>query len=450
MDFENTIRIFLVDDDPTLLKALTQAFELENMDVVPFSSAEMAIPEIAPSSPIIVITDVRMPNISGIEFFQKVKGIDSEIPVIFITGHADVPMVLSTLRDGAFDFFPKPIDVEHLLGAARRAADNRRLVLENRSLRELAEKATQNTNLIGESPAIERLRTTIKQIAQADVDVLVEGETGTGKEIVATMLHKLSNRDAFKMVTVNCAALPADIAEGELFGSNYDEKTLSRRERPGKIEQSHKGTLFLDEIECLPSSLQGQLLPVVQDREITPVGAKESKALNLRIIASTQKDLTANPDEHGFRSDLLYRLNTIHLRIPPLRDRREDIPLLFSHFVAQAAKSFSKKLPKISASARRRLIDYDWPGNVRELKNFADSIVLGIDNANGSGLGVQLSLPQRVERFESNTIKSALEQTHGDVRATLELLGIPRKTFYDKISRHEIDLNRYRQKATAR
>ena len=447
---DDDLKVYLVDDDDTLLKALTQAFELEDMNVRPFSEPAAALSEIEPSTPGIVITDVRMPNIDGIEFFQKIKSIDPEIPVIFITGHADVPMVLSTLREGAFDFFPKPIDVEHLLATSRRAMANRRLVLENRELRFLAEKANQNTDLIGESPAIERLRSTISQIATADVDVLIEGESGTGKEIIATMLHKMSNRSSQRLVTVNCAALSAELIESELFGTVYDKETLSRRERPGKIEQSHKGTLYLDKIESLSQQVQGQLLPIVEEREVTPVGAKESKSLNLRIISSTQKDITRDPDDHNIRPDLLYRLNTVHLRVPPLRDRREDIPILFAHFLEKAADTYSKKIPKIGASSRRRLVDYDWPGNVRELKNFADSVVLGIDSTNDNSLGGQMSLPKRIEQFESNTIKSALEQTSGDVRATLELLGIPRKTFYDKISRHKIELNRYRQKTMSR
>lgn len=293
---------------------------------------------------------------------------------------------------------------------------------------------------------MQRLRDTIRQVAQTNVDLLIEGETGTGKDVVATLLHRLSGRSVRKFVTVNCAALPENLTEMELFGSAYEPQTQIKRERPGRIEASHRGTLFLDEIECLPLTVQGQLLPVVEERRVTLVGATKPKEFDLRIIAASKANLPELADRNEFRADLLYRLNTVRLRIPPLRDRKEDIPLLFSHFLSQASERFAKKIPKISATARRRLFDYDWPGNVRELKNFADSLILGIDNAGEKNLTMNLTLPERVERFEINTICSALEQTNGDVRTTLETLGIPRKTFYDKVSRHQIDINKYRSR----
>lgn len=219
------------------------------------------------------------------------------------------------------------------------------------------------------------------------------------------------------------------------------------REKIGKIEASDSGTLYLDDVESLPLPIQGQLLPVVEERRVTVVGSNEPKDLDLRIIASSSKDLSVLVENNEFRSDLLYRLNTVRLHIPPLRDRKDDIPLLFSHFMTEVAERFQKKLPKISTAARRRLDEYDWPGNVRELKNFAHSLVLGIEQSSGKNLIKTLSLPERVERFEANTISSVLEQTKGDVRAAVEFLSIPRKTFYDKVSRHEIDINKYRERA---
>ena len=450
MNPQVNIGVYLIDDDASLLKALHQAFELEGFDVTAISDPREFLQSLGRDFANIIVTDVRMPNIDGLSLFEKVKAIDPDIPVIFMTGHADVPMVLNALHDGAFDFFSKPIDTHHLFATVKRAIANRHLILEHRELKELASRAIEKSEFIGEAPEIEILRKTIQQVAQADVDVLIEGETGCGKEMVARQIHKWSDRSNRRFVTVNCAALPSQLADTELFGSAYDPNTHSRREKPGKIENSHNGTLFLDEIDSLDPNIQGQLLPVVEDRQVTMLGADEPKDLNLRLIVSATKDLTQAVEREEFRADLLYRLNTVRLRIPPLRDRKDDIPLLFSHFITQASDKFNKKAPKISTSARRRLHDYDWPGNVRELKNFADAIVLGIDNAKDKTFSSNISLPERVERFEANAICSALEQTSGNARSAIELLGIPRKTFYDKLSRHQIDINKYRERSRAR
>jgi two-component system C4-dicarboxylate transport response regulator DctD len=446
-NFDFNVRVFLVDDNEILLKAITQIYELDDMEAVPISDPVELVNGIDRDFPGVIVTDVRMPGMDGFELFSKVNQLDSEIPVIFITGHADVPMVLETLRKGAFDFFSKPIDSEHLLASTRRAIKTRGLVLENRRLKELAQKALEGSELIGETSVMQQLRATIQQVAQADIDILIEGETGTGKEVVAALIHQWSNRAARPFISINCAALPESIAEIELLGAAYDPHTPTQRARTGKIEASNNGTLFLDEIESLSPSIQGQLLPVVEKRKVTTVGGDRPKSMNLRIIASSQIDLSAAAEKQDFRADLLYRLNTVRLRLPPLRDRKEDVPLLFAHFISKAAEKFSKKVPQIGARARGRLIDYDWPGNVRELKNFAYSLVLGIDNSDGKSLTINQTLPKRIERFEVNTICSALEQTKGDVKATLELLGIPRKTFYDKLSRHEIDIKKYRNRA---
>jgi len=440
------LRVYLVDDDEVLLKAISQIYELDGVDFVPISSAKTLLDDLSPDFDGVIVTDVRMPGMGGIELFNYVTEIDPEIPVIFITGHADVPMVLNTLREGAFDFFSKPLDSDLLLASTHRALEKRRLVMENRRLRELAQRAAQSSELIGETVLMRRLRTTVQQVAKTDVDVLIEGETGTGKEVVASLIHQWSDRSSRNFVSVNCAALQIDRADVELFGSPHDSRGQGAGARVGKIEASHNGTLFLDEIECLTPQLQGRLLPVVEDRQIASIFGDSPKSLNLRILVSSQIDLSTASEHQEFRSDLLYRLNTVRLRVPPLRDRKEDVPLLFAHFVKLAEEKFSTKAPKINSSVQRRLFDYDWPGNVRELKNFSYSFVLNLDDSNGKSLTMDLSLPERVERFEENTIRSTLEQTKGDVRATLDLLNIPRKTFYDKLSRHCIDINKYRNR----
>lgn len=436
------ITVFVVDDDDSLRCAIVQSYELENFKVEAISNPQDLLPRIDSNFSGVIITDVRMPKLDGISFFNAVQNIDSEIPVIFLTGHADVPMILSTLNQGAFDFFTKPVDTNHLLATTNRAIKERRLTLDNRQLKERTAQIIHDSKLLGESQSISILRETIQQVAKSDVDILLEGETGTGKKLVAQMLHQLSERSRFKFIIVNCAALSVTSADEELFGN---PNNLRNGALLGQIEAAHRGTLFLNDIDSLPMEIQGRLVSVLEARAIKKNGVTGDKSLNLKVISSSQKDLSIAIRENRFRSDLLYLINTINLKIPPLRNRREDIPSLFAHFLAEATKKFSKNLPEISNKTHQRLIEYDWPGNVRELKNYAKSVILGIEDLQISDSIEKLTLPQRIEKFEANTITSALEHAKGDVRTTLKLLGIPRKTFYDKVTRHNIDINRYRK-----
>ena len=442
--------VLLIDDDEALVAALTQAFQLEDILCTPFTDPLRALEEVDTNFEGVIVTDVRMPKLDGFQIYKKVREIDKDVPVIYVTGHADVPMVLGALKDGAYDFFTKPLDVEHLLNSTRRALEARQLQLQNRTLRKLADQAATNGEFLGDSPAIAKLRDAIRQIAESDVDVLIEGETGTGKELVARLLHRASERRAGSFTHINCAALPSEVAEGQLFGYASGGNLHDHRERRGKLEAAQGGTLFLDKVESLSAQLQGQLLPVVDTRLLTPIGAETGKPLDIRIVASSLIDLAKAVDAQNFRADLYYKFNTIRLRIPPLRERRTDIPLLFSHFLREAADELNKKVPALKPAVRRRLTDYDWPGNVRELKNFARSVTLGIDSVAEQNNGAHASLPQRMEAFEADLIRAALEQGAGDVRTAVELLGIPRKTFYDKASRHQIDLKSFREKGPPR
>lgn len=438
------MKIILVDDDKDLNEALTQAYELADLEVIAYRNPLKALEAIYDSMDGIIVTDVRMPQMDGIDFFKKVQNIDPDIPVIVMTGHADVPMVLSALKDGVFDFLAKPIVTQELIATTKKAIETRRLVLENRQLRELANTATQETMLLGESAAIVRLREMIIQIAQADVDVLIEGESGSGKKKVAHLIHKLSNRSRHKFVDINCASLPNDVIKEELFGIDGATHSQYRRKKVGKIETSDRGTLFVNNIESASDELQGALLHVIENHNITPLGASESRYVDLRMIASTREDLDVQIRANTFRSDLYFRLNTVCLKVPPLRERHEDIPLLFAHFLEESSKKFKRKIPSIKPAARRHLYEHDWPGNVQELKNYAQTIVLGLNGPQETVKSNPLTLPQRVENFEASVIRSALKQSSGKVVSTLEILGIPRKTFYDKVTRHKIDLKEYR------
>jgi two-component system C4-dicarboxylate transport response regulator DctD len=415
---------------------------LAGFEVRAFDGAEAALAALDEDFAGPVVTDIRMPRMSGLQLFERIKALDPELPVLLVTGHGDVELAVAAMKDGVYDFISKPFDGERLATAVAHAAEKRRLVLENRRLRAAAE-APADLPLIGDTPGIRRLRETIRQVADADVDVLVLGETGSGKEVVARLLHEWSRRRAKNLVALNCGALPETVLESELFGHEAGAFTGADRRRVGRIEHANGGTLFLDEIESCPPAIQVKLLRVLETREVEPLGTNERRRLDLRVVAATKADLADPAARGGFREDLYYRLNVVTLRIPPLRERRGDIPLLFAHFLKRAADRFGRPPPEIGAAVRDHLARHDWPGNVRELLHFADRVALGLpaetDTAPAEvpvpGDG---TLPERVDRYESELIRAALRTHRGDARATIEALGVPRKTFYDKLKRHGI------------
>lgn len=443
-EFVSRQHIIFVDDDDALRAATTQSLELADIEVRAFADAENALAEIDARFVGAVVTDIRMPRLDGLEFFARIRAIDPDIPVILITGHADVPMAIGALKSGAFDFLAKPYATDHLLAAVRKALETRRLVLDNRMLREAA-ASSADSPLIGDSPIMSQLRATILQIARADIDVLVEGETGTGKELAALLLHRKGPRSGRPFVAVDCGALPEQLAEVELFGHDRGAVGYGAIAREGRVEQANRGTLFLDGIDNMPLAIQSMLLRVVEERKVQPIGATEPRSVDLRIIASARGDLQQAVSAGSFREDLFYRLNVVRLRMPPLRERRADIPPLFASFVEEAVGRLGAQDFAMSDAARRFLIEHDWPGNVRELRNFAYSEVLGIDARPGETGEATPTLPERVAQFEAHAIRDALASTNGDVTAALAILRVPRKTLYDKLARHAIDPKTYRK-----
>lgn len=439
--------IAFVDDDADLRDANAQALQLAGFSVATFEAAAALLDEIGPGFGGAVVTDVRMPGMDGIALFRRLKALDADIPVVLISGHADVDMVVGAMSEGAYDFIAKPFPGERLIETLRRAVEKRRLVVENRRLAALAASAGEDDGLIGETPAILRLRQTIRDLADVDVDVLVLGETGTGKEVVANLLHRLGRRRAKPFVALNCGALPESVIEGELFGYEAGAFTGAQKKRIGRIEHASGGTLFLDELESMPPSAQVKLLRVLEGREVAPLGSNETRPVDLRVVAATKSDLGDPAQRRDFREDLYYRLNIVTLRLPPLRERRADIPLLFAHFMARAARKFNREAPPLERAVERHLAASDWPGNVRELVHFAERVVLGLTGdlpaPTSSPAGEGLSLPERLGAIEADMIREALEAHRGDVRATLEALRIPRKTFYDKLARHGISRAAY-------
>lgn len=437
-----SIDIILVDDDQALRRATRQTLELAGYAVRDFGAAPQALAQLSRESEAVVVTDIRMAGMDGLELFARLRSLDPDLPVLLITGHGDIDMAVRALHDGAYDFIAKPFPADRLVQSVARATEKRRLVLENRRLREAATTTPDDLPLIGQTPAMEHLRQTLRQIADTDVDVLIAGETGSGKEVVATLLHRWSRRSRGNFVALNCGALPETVIESELFGHEPGAFTGAQKKRVGRIEHASGGTLFLDEIESMPLSTQVKMLRVLEMREVSPLGTNENRPVDLRVVAAAKLDL-GNPAERGeFREDLYYRLNVVTISIPPLRERRADIPLLYAHFATRAAERFRREIPGMTPEVRRHLESHDWPGNVRELSHFAERVVLGITpppKQASQAAGAGPSLPEQMESHEASLIREALTANKGDVRSTIEALGIPRKTFYDKLQRHGIN-----------
>ncbi|RUM21421.1 sigma-54-dependent Fis family transcriptional regulator [Rhizobium vallis] len=438
--------VALIDDDKDLRRATAQTLELAGFSVSAYDGAKAALADLPADFAGPIVTDIRMPEIDGLQMFATLKGMDADLPVILMTGHGDIPMAVQAIQDGAYDFIAKPFPADRLVQSVRRASEKRRLVLENRMLRRAAENAQETLPLIGQTPVMENLRNILRHIADTDVDVLVAGETGSGKEVVAQILHQWSRRRKGNFVALNCGALPETVIESELFGHEAGAFTGAQKRRTGRIEHASGGTLFLDEIESMPLATQVKMLRVLEMREITPLGTNEVRPVDLRVVAAAKIDL-GDPDVRGdFREDLYYRLNVVTISIPPLRERREDIPLLFSHFAARAAERFRRDVPQLSENVRRHLAAHAWPGNVRELSHYAERVVLGVEGGGTAAIPQPATggtLPERLERYEAEIIRDALSANDGDVRRTIEALGIPRKTFYDKLQRHGINRGGY-------
>ncbi|WP_295488501.1 sigma-54 dependent transcriptional regulator [Accumulibacter sp.] len=436
--------IYVEDDDP-VRAAGCQTFALADLPVEDFARADAALARLAADQPVVLVTDVRLPGIDGIELLRRVVAIDPDLPVILVTGHGDVSMAVDAMRAGAYDFIEKPFAPEQLVDVVRRAIEKRRLVLENRALKARLTQTSELDGLIGNSPGMCQLRTLIAELGDTEVDVLIHGETGTGKERVAHALHEAGHRRRGNFVAVNCAALPESIFDSEMFGVEPGAFTGATRSRAGKIEHASGGTLFLDEIESMPLALQAKLLRVLQERVVERLGSNRVVPLDCRVVAATKIDLKAESEAGRFRADLYYRLNVVTLVIPPLRERREDIAQLFNVFCLQAADRYGRPLPAMPPAIADSLMAEDWPGNVRELQHAAERFVLGVwrpqspDASDGSQ-----TLPQRVAAFELLLIENALQLAHGDIANAAATLGIPRKTLYDKLAKLEVDVGRFR------
>jgi two-component system, NtrC family, C4-dicarboxylate transport response regulator DctD len=439
-------QVLLIDDDPHLRQALSQTLDLAGLKVASLADAQGAAALIERDWPGVVVSDIRMPGIDGLQLLEQLHRQDPELPVLLITGHGDVPLAVQAMRAGAYDFLEKPFPSEHLLDSVRRALALRRLVLDNRSLRlALSDRNELSARLVGQSAAMLRLREQIGALAGIAADVLILGETGAGKEVVARALHDLSNRRGGPFVAINAGALAESVVESELFGHEPGAFTGAQKRRIGKFEFANGGTLFLDEIESMSMEVQVKLLRLLQERVVERLGGNQLIPLDIRVIAATKEDLRQAADQGRFRADLYYRLNVAPLRIPPLRERGEDILLLFQHFADCAGKRHGLSARELQSAQRAQLLRHPWPGNVRELQNAAERFALGLD----LDLGVQIESPaqgddavpsgnlsEQVEAFERALIGAELSRPHSSLRSVAEALGVPRKTLHDKLRKH--------------
>lgn len=435
------LRVLFVEDEPAVRLGGIQALQLHGIEVQAFERAEQALRHIRLGFAGIVVTDVRLPGMDGFALLEQIRSIDAELPVILVTGHGDIAMAVEAMKRGAYDFIEKPFSSEHLADVAQRALEKRHLTLELDTLRRQASSRDRiEAKILGQSPAIERLRRVIIDLADTDTNVLVLGETGAGKEVVARCLHESGRRRSANFAAINCAGIPEMLFESEVFGHEAGSFTGALKRRIGKLEFADGGTLFLDEIETMQMSLQAKFLRVLQERAFERVGSNELQPMNCRIVAGTKADLLALAREQRFRDDLYYRLGVVVLEVPPLRERREDIPLLFEHFVLQASARYGRPAPDaLSPQQMQALMSRSWPGNVRELRNVAERFALGlladIGDADESIGAAPRTLEEQVNRFERHLIEEALRACQGRAALACERLGLPKKTLYDKMRR---------------
>ena len=428
--------VHLIDDDADLRHALSQSLELEGLTVKAHENADLLMEMPLRTLDGVIVTDIRLGPQSGLDLMRHALAQDPTLPVILITGHGDVQMAVEAMQAGAYDFIEKPFAANRLFSVVERALEKRRLVLENRSLRNALDGSDDlAARLVGRNPAIQRLRAQITAVADTDADVLVLGETGAGKEVVARALHDFGPRRVGNFVAINCAALPADIFESELFGHEAGAFTGAQKQRIGKLEHANGGTIFLDEIESMPLDLQAKLLRSIETRSIERLGSNKLVALDVRFVAATKADLR---DNAAFRTDLYYRLNVITLEIPSLKARRDDIPLLFFHLAREARARYRREIPPVTPALEAALMAHDWPGNVRELRNVADRFVLGMWSGFEAGSTQPEAtglLADRMDAFERSVILSEIARHDGALKPTYEALGISRKGLYEKMRR---------------
>ena len=365
--------ILIIDDEKSIRNVLKDILQHEGYQVDEAPDGEQGIKQFSSKSYDLVLCDIKMPKVDGMDVLQQIMEMNPEVPVIMISGHGTIETAVEAVKKGAFDFISKPPDLNRLLITIRNALDKNTLVKETRILKK---KVSGIQEIIGESEAIAKIKSTIDKVAPTDARVLITGENGTGKELVARWLHEKSNRSQQPLIEVNCAAIPSELIESELFGHEKGSFTSAIKQRIGKFEQAHGGTLFLDEIGDMNPSAQAKVLRALQEGKISRVGGEKEIDVDVRVIAATNKKLLQEVEQKQFRLDLYHRLSVILIQVPSLQDRTSDIPLLVQHFLQEIAQSYRQPVKKIDTVALEALVKHEWTGNIRELRNVVERLVI--------------------------------------------------------------------------
>ena len=443
-------KILVVEDEELMRSILRQLLNDAGYTVVTADRVDSAIEAFAANDIAVTLTDIKMPGRDGLDLLDEIKSIDSEAVVIIMTAYSSVDSAVAALRKGAYDYVTKPFVNEDLLHTVKNAVTQRRLFSENRVLRRELRKKYSFTEIVGKSEALQKLLDLVNKVADTTANVLIQGESGTGKELVARSLHFNSSRADGPFLAINCGALPESLLESELFGHKKGSFTGAVADKNGLFRSASGGTVFLDEVGEMPPPLQVKLLRALQEHEVTPVGSSVAEGFDARIISATNKVLADEVEQHRFREDLYYRLNVIELTVPPLRERREDIPLLVKHFLSRAMRGNAGSAPTVSNDAMAALTNYDWPGNVRELANAIERAAIlssgeikyedlppkmqqKISAAKGQRDGVNLTL----EDVERRYVLDVLARSEDDKTLAAHILGIDLSTLYRKLKRYE-------------
>ncbi len=447
--------ILVADDERNIREGLAEALRLEGYEVALAADGEEALKAVEEGRIDLVVTDLRMPKVSGNEVLKRVAGSYPGMPVIVLTGHGTIEDAVDSMRVGAFDFITKPVNLDHLSMLIRRALESRELERQNQELQREIESQKRISSIIGRSPEMKKIFDLLRRVAPTKASVLITGESGVGKELIADALHNLSPRADKPFVKVHCAALAESLLESELFGHEKGAFTGAAGRKRGRFELAHEGTLFLDEIGEINQNVQIKILRVLQERKFERVGGEETLEVDVRVIAATNRDLKAEIEKGSFREDLYYRLNVVNIHVPPLRERKDDIPLLAGAFLKEFAEENGKNLEGFDTKVRAAFFAYGWPGNVRELRNCVESAVVlargslvtledlppGIREAQEDDT-VRIPAGSSLAEAEKILIRETLAVQGGNKSRTAEILGIGRKTLYQKLQEYGLDGSR--------
>ena len=444
--------ILIADDEKNIRSGLAIAFEDEGYDTLQAEDGQAAWTMINKKSVDLVITDLRMPGISGYDLLKKINAAYPTLPVIVLTGHGSIEDAVQAMRDGAVDFFTKPVDLDHLILTVSKALSNKRISEQNRQLKaeiDVLKKKQGYQKIIGKSAPVAKMMEIIAQVAPSKASVLVTGESGTGKELVADAIHSLSSRADGPLIKVNCASLSPTLLESELFGHEKGAFTGAVSQKKGRFELADGGTIFLDEIGEIDQSTQIKILRVLQERCFERVGGEETVSVDVRIVAATNRNLEQEIRNGNFREDLYYRLNVVHIEVPPLRERKEDIPLLISSFIDTFNQEDGRHVEGFTNSARKALLAYSWPGNIRELRNTVESCVvlargamIDVDElpphiaSRDENETVSINVGTTLEEAEKKIILSTVAHYKGNKTKAAEVLAIGRKTLHRKLEEY--------------